>query len=105
MNKERISIIHRRMIPLKRHYHITVTGLVQGVYYRAATKETADRLSIAGFVRNNPDGSVYIEAEGEEKALNGFIAWCREGPPRAVVKDVEVEEGNLINHKGFEIKR
>lgn len=57
-----------------RHINVTVSGRVQGVYFRASTKEVADSLGISGFVKNQPDGSVYLEAEGESEILDSFLA-------------------------------
>ncbi|MCS6973518.1 MAG: acylphosphatase [Cyclobacteriaceae bacterium] len=90
---------------MKKHFAIRVTGKVQGVYYRASAAEQARKLGITGFVRNEPDGSVYLEAEGEEQALQQLIAWCHQGPPRARVDKVLVEEKELINFTNFEIRR
>lgn len=61
-----------------KHFKLNVSGTVQGVFFRASTKDAADRLGIKGFVRNEPDGSVYIEAEGEEEKLNQFMECCVE---------------------------
>ena len=87
-----------------KHLRIIVKGKVQGVFFRASAKETADLLNIKGFAQNLPDGSVYIEAEGEEM-LKQFIEWCKQGPPRAQVTKVDVQEGVLKNFEQFEIKR
>ncbi len=89
----------------KKHYAIRVTGKVQGVYYRASAAEEARRLGLTGFVRNEPDGSVYLEAEGEEEALHQMVAWCQKGPPRARVDQVVVNEGGLQHFISFEIRR
>ena len=88
---------------MRKHFAIKVGGVVQGVFFRASTKKKADELGIKGFVRNEPDGSVYIEAEGEEQALQAFIEWCQDGPPRAKVKECEVNEGKLQDFSGFTI--
>ncbi|MFO7256703.1 MAG: acylphosphatase [Bacteroidota bacterium] len=88
-----------------KHLNIRVTGRVQGVYFRASTRDIATKLKLRGFVRNEPDGSVYIEAEGSEEALDEFVAWCHHGPPAAIVKNVEVQEGPIQNMKPFDIKR
>lgn len=61
-------------------YKITVKGRVQGVGFRYSTLREARRLGISGFVRNMPDGSVYIEAEASEEVLKIFIKWCEQGP-------------------------
>lgn len=69
---------------------IRVRGRVQGVFFRHSAREKARELNITGFARNEEDGSVYIEAEGEEKALERFVAWCHNGPELAQVEGVDV---------------
>jgi len=71
--------------------HAYVHGRVQGVFFRASTEETARSLGITGWVRNCPDGTVEIHAEGSRDRLDRLIAWCHEGPPRAEVQKVDVE--------------
>jgi acylphosphatase len=88
-----------------KHYKIAIRGVVQGVYFRAHTQAEAKKLGLAGFVRNEPDGSVYIEAEGDEKALKQLVQWCHEGSPQAVVETVEVSEGPAAYHHDFVIIR
>lgn len=78
---------------------------MQGVFFRASACEVANQLRISGFVRNEPDGTVYIEAEGDEPQLERFIAWCKKGPPRAHVARVETSEAGLKNFTSFEITR
>jgi acylphosphatase len=90
---------------MRKHFSIRVSGLVQGVFLRASTKEKADSMNILGFVRNEPDGSVYIEAEGDETALQNFIAWCHRGPSRAEVEHCDVKEGELKGYDQFKILR
>ena len=84
---------------------IRVSGNVQGVFFRATAKDTADRLGLSGIVRNEPDGSVYVEAEGEEGALDHFTAWCRQGPPRAKVLTFIREDMEPKGYVGFKIVR
>ncbi|HMV07363.1 MAG TPA: acylphosphatase [Cyclobacteriaceae bacterium] len=84
---------------------IRVTGRVQGVFYRASAKDAAVQLMLKGFAQNQPDGSVYIEVEGDEENLNSFIAWCKHGPPRASVSNVVVEETGIKKFQRFEIRR
>ncbi len=67
-----------------------ICGDVMGVGFRDAAYWTARKLHIGGFVMNEPDGTVYIEAEGEEAALKEFLAWCRKGPITAKVTKVQV---------------
>jgi acylphosphatase len=63
-----------------KHYNIRVQGHVQGVGFRYAAKRAAEIYNVKGFVRNEPDGSVYIEAEGESFSLEMYLDWCRKGP-------------------------
>ena len=72
--------------------HMIVRGLVQGVGFRYFAVQVAERLSIVGFVRNLPTGEVEIVAEGDERALEKFLAEIRRGPPTADVTDVKVWE-------------
>jgi acylphosphatase len=88
-----------------KHVNITVSGKVQGVFYRAFTHKEAQRLQLKGFVRNQPNGDVYIEAEGEETVLQEFISWCKTGSPKSVVKEVNVQEGDLKKFVEFKIDR
>ncbi len=90
---------------MRKHFNIRVSGSVQGVFFRASTKTNADHLGIHGFVRNEPDGSVYIEAEGVEEKLTEFISWCKQGPKSAVVEKVDVKEAGAKNFTSFEIRR
>lgn len=86
-----------------KHLHIIVKGKVQGVHYRAATKAVADQLGIRGTVKNEADGSVFIEAEGEPVMLEMFLEWCHEGPEHATVSSIETNEGQLKNYRNFEV--
>jgi acylphosphatase len=88
-----------------KHFKIIVSGNVQGVFYRASAKEKADELGIKGFVRNEPNGDVYLEAEAEEDMLYKFIKWCNLGPSRANVKRIEALPGEVVGFTSFEIKR
>jgi acylphosphatase len=88
-----------------KHVCITVTGKVQGVYFRATAKDEAVRLGITGFVKNLRDGSVYIETEGEDEKINDLIAWCHQGPAQANVRNVIVTTGVLQGFTRFEIVR
>lgn len=66
-----------------------IYGEVRGVGFRDAAYWVARKLYVAGFIMNEPDGTVYVEAEGEEAALKKFLAWCRKGPITAKVTKVE----------------
>lgn len=87
---------------MKKHFNIKIYGLVQGIFFRASANEQANKLNITGFTRNEPDGSVYIEAEGEKKNLDEFLKWCHQGPPLAQVEKVIVTEDKLKDFSDFE---
>ena len=70
--------------------HLTVSGRVQGVAYRAWTVGTAKELGLVGWVRNRRDGSVEITVRGEPEGLNALAERCRQGPPMARVENVAV---------------
>lgn len=88
-----------------KHFNITVTGKVQGVFYRQLTLEMAKQLDIKGFVRNEANGNVFLEAEGTPDQLNKLVEWCKKGPPRAIVSKVDFTEGELKDFSKFEISR
>jgi acylphosphatase len=88
-----------------KHLNITVRGRVQGVWYRASTEARAGELGLKGFVQNQPDGSVYLEAEGPEAVLSEFLNWCRKGPVFARVDEVRVEEGPVQGFAEFGQRR
>jgi len=82
---------------------IKITGQVQGVGFRWSAKRKADELQVFGTARNEPNGEVFIEAEGGSEAVDGFIEWCRCGPDYAMVNRVEVSDSKLKNYGDFEI--
>lgn len=86
-----------------KHITIKVTGKVQGVFFRASTKAVADQMGVKGLVKNQKDGSVYIEAEGSATILDLFLDWCKEGPEKALVENVEVADGEIKNYRNFEV--
>ena len=86
------------------HLTIVVEGSVQGVGFRWATRTRANALGVAGFVRNEDDGSVTIEAEADEVVMEQFLTWCRYGPSGAEVERVTTQKGDLKFFKGFQIE-
>ena len=84
--------------------HARVTGLVQGVFFRASTRDTARALGLVGWVRNMPDGSVELEAEGPEDRISQLVIWLNQGPQYARVGNVEVKEIPVTGaDTGFEV--
>ncbi|HET6990164.1 MAG TPA: acylphosphatase [Bacteroidia bacterium] len=84
---------------------IIVSGKVHGVFYRASTEKIATQIGLAGFVRNEPDGKVYIEAQGNEKQLAELVKWCKRGPDKARVDEIITTEIPLSEEKTFRIVR
>lgn len=90
---------------MKKHLSIRVTGRVQGVFFRASAQKKAHELGIFGFVRNERDGSVFAEAEGDETSLAEFATWMKRGPSGAIVDSCLIEEDNVVNYSDFIIQR
>ena len=90
---------------MKNHIDITIKGKVQGVFFRAATKAVADQLGVKGYVKNQPDGTVFVAAEADNATLDMFLEWCREGSEKAQVEAVESHEGELKNYRNFEVMK
>ena len=84
--------------------HLSISGRVQGVFYRAWSREQADALSIAGWIRNRPDGHVEAHVEGEQAAVDEMIARLRQGPPAAQVDDVRIWDADVCDFDGFEVR-
>jgi len=83
---------------------LRVTGRVQGVFFRAWTREEARTLHVSGWVRNCNDGSVEAQLEGDESSVEALIDLMREGPPGAEVETVDVEEADAEGLSRFEIR-
>ncbi len=84
---------------------IRIGGRVHGVFFRVSACDKALSLGVVGFVRNEPDGSVYIEAEGGKEILEEFAKWCRIGPARAEVMTFIMDETKEKGYVGFQIRR
>ncbi|HNX43398.1 MAG TPA: acylphosphatase [Bacteroidales bacterium] len=87
-----------------RSIEITIRGRVQGVGFRYYTLRLANELQITGYVRNKPDGSVFIEAEGDNMNIQAFLSWCRQGPPRAYVEEVIVNDCPPAGYLRFDVR-
>jgi acylphosphatase len=89
-----------------RRVRVVVRGFVQGVSYRASATAEARTLGLTGWVRNQPDGSVVLEAQGASDRVDALIAWSKDGPPHAQVEAVEVLDVLVIpGERGFTIQR
>lgn len=88
-----------------RRVHVVVSGLVQGVNFRAFTRRRAAALGLGGWVRNLADGRVEAVAEGQDEAVEEFIAACRQGPPASRVEVCEAREEEYRGEFGdFEVR-
>lgn len=85
--------------------HVYVSGRVQGVFFRATTRDTARQQEVDGWVKNLADGRVEAVFEGPEADVESMVEFCHEGSPQARVDDVEVEYDDPEGHDGFEIRR
>lgn len=86
----KIKMIYNSFVK-KSAVRLHIRGLVQGVCFRAATKETAEKLCLKGWVRNLPDGSVEAVFEGESADIKKAVKWCQSGPPGARVSHIDEE--------------
>jgi acylphosphatase len=98
---EGISVTHQ----LRVRVIARITGMVQGVKYRATAQREARRRGLTGWVRNEPDGSVLIEVEGDRATVDAFLTWCDEGPPGARVATVETTVVDPVGYEEFTILR
>ncbi len=85
--------------------HVYVSGNVQGVYYRANTRDTAREKGVDGWVKNLADGRVEAVFEGPDEAVGEMVEWCHTGSPAADVDDVDVEYGDPEGEEGFRVRR
>jgi acylphosphatase len=83
---------------------VVVRGRVQGVFFRDACRQRAASHRVAGWIRNRPDGAVEAVFEGEPEAVEAMTRWCRSGPPRAEVEQVEVADESPTGDQGFEVR-
>ncbi|MDP2725045.1 MAG: acylphosphatase [Syntrophales bacterium] len=85
--------------------HVVIEGKVQGVFFRASMQQVARSLDLAGWVKNLPDGRVEAVVEGAENNMAAMLDWCRQGPPYAAVRQVEVtEEPYSGDYRDFSIR-
>ncbi len=77
---------------------------MQGVFFRAETRDRAASLKLAGWVRNNPDGSVEAVFEGERDRVESMVEWCRRGPAHAQVENVDVAWEEPEGDSGFTVR-
>jgi acylphosphatase len=83
---------------------LVVAGRVQGVSFRAAAAHEAARLGVAGWVRNEPDGTVALHVEGDPAAVEALLRWAYDGPPLARVEHVDARPAPDTGGRGFEVR-
>lgn len=88
----------------RRRARVVVRGRVQGVFFRADLSDRARSLGVAGWVSNQPDGSVEAVLEGPAAQVESMVEWCRRGPPHAHVDDVAVEWEQPAGEHGFAVR-
>jgi acylphosphatase len=89
---------------MKQSVILTIHGQVQGVGFRYFVQQKADLLGITGFVKNQPNGIVYVEAEGYPEQLKLFIHLCQQGPSHAWIEKVDIQYCPVQNFEGFQRK-
>jgi acylphosphatase len=82
---------------MKSRVHVVISGRVQGVWFRASTRDKAQQLGLTGWVKNTSEGNVEAVFEGEEKLINEMLDWCHHGPPLSEVKNVEIKKQHPSN--------
>jgi len=87
-----------------KNVRITVRGRVQNIGFRYFAVKTANTFDIKGFVKNEPDGSVFIEAEGEGPDMELFIEHVKQGPSWAIIRETEISSAPVMNYSDFIVK-
>ncbi len=80
-----------------------IYGRVQGVFFRASAEREAGKIGVSGFVRNEPDGSLVIEVEGDRSSVDSFVEWAKQGPSRATVERIGIETLSTVSDDDFVI--
>ena len=84
--------------------HISVSGRVQGVFFRAWTRERAEALGLTGWIRNCPDGHVEAHVEGEDSLVEQMLELLRRGPPAAQVENLRTWDVEPCEFDEFEVR-
>jgi acylphosphatase len=85
--------------------HVRISGQVQGVFFRDSTRQKAEELNLAGWVKNLPDGMVEAVFEGLSEKVREMVRWCEEGPQHASVENVDTDFENAGGElDGFEVR-
>jgi acylphosphatase len=88
-----------------RRVHLTASGLVQGVFFRASARDEARRLGVTGWIRNTAQETVEAQAQGETSAVEAFVEFCRQGPGQAWVEELVVDDVDVVaDESGFGVQ-
>ena len=82
---------------MKSNLHVIISGRVQGVWFRASTKQQAEKLGLTGWVKNTDNGQVEAVFEGEDEKLDEIINWCHKGPSLSKVEKVDIKKQKPTN--------
>jgi len=88
---------------MKKRIHIKIYGRVQGVWFRKWAQSKADEFGISGWVKNESNGSLGLQAEGNEAGLSRFVEECHAGPEKAIITDLITEDIESVDEEGFNI--
>jgi acylphosphatase len=84
--------------------HVTVSGEVQGVFFRESARRKATEAGVAGWITNRSDGRVEAVFEGPAEAVDDLVEFCRQGPTAATVEDVDVHSEEPEGLSGFDVR-
>lgn len=88
---------------MKKSVRVYITGIVQGIFFRAFVKENAERYDVKGFTRNLEDGRIEIFLEGEPEKVDKMVELCKKGPKHAQIKSIEVKPEKFQDFKTFKV--
>ncbi len=88
---------------MKKSVRMYISGLVQGVFFRAFVKENAERYGVKGFVRNLEDGRVEVFLEGDAENVNKMIELCKKGPRHAKIRNVQIKQEKFQGFRNFKV--
>ena len=88
---------------MKKSVRLYISGIVQGVFFRAFIKENAERNNVKGFVRNLEDGRVEVFLEGDTENVNKMIELCQKGPKHSQIKNVEIKPERFQDLRAFKV--
>jgi acylphosphatase len=89
---------------MKKHFNLTIVAESNTPGFRFSVMEKAYKHEVCGYIRRKHNGGFFIEAEGDETNLDAFVDWCRKGPLGTIIQRIDIEEADVKELEGFEIK-